>query len=749
MKSKNTVVAKPAVPSDLPKNLTNLKNICGKTIKNTDTGKLMGMILSVLLVTIYILFLSDKGLFIAEEWYGYYAKCINDGQIVYKDFDFLFTPVYMYLIYAVVTLFGGSILAMRLFGVVVAALITLILYLVFCEFSKWQYACMAAAVSFFYLQSEVYTVFYDYIRVFDIFSYLAVLFMIRSIKKWLAGIEKWHGDMMGLGVCVSLMFLIKQNMGVVSGVFFFLCILLFPLIRNDGIKELARRILCFIISFMVPVVITTLLCLCKGILASMIQCVFFNAIGAKGGLATILFGWIIRGKKDFLLSLPCGLAFCVFLGILECTLENSSEKRIPDNPGISRVMDFITKHRMTLYVILFTVLGVIGLTLMFRHQRAASYASLLSRPDVTHLFLIAICFAVWSIVRIIRKKYTERLLSETVTVGAFLALCYGAGMSGGLSVGEAALGCGLFFLLPLNRMKISKLEVARLFSFTLMLCSLFYCVAIKLITPAYWWGIDESNIYEMTEETDIATMHGIKVSPSEKAMYEGVVHTICDDSDKNDKIYCFPMIPVIYLLADRMDPGVYEKVQWYDVSSSERLAHDYTYLQKHLPKVIVIYNVSDATYLQSEAGFYKGQKCGMREMRDHLYELVNTDTYVYKGTFQSTSNNISVYVLKQDKDIDKLFEGNGTEMLPYQIRTADDLVNLSMCVNQGMDLSGKYFCQTADIDLNNLIYVPAGALNATSFDGYFDSNGYSIYNINNSSINSTVPFGQAVGNLLK
>ena len=71
----------------------------------------------ILLSGVLAAFLADKTLPSAEGWYSYYAKCINQGQIVYKDFEYLFTPLYMYIIAAFTRVFGYSIFALRIFGI--------------------------------------------------------------------------------------------------------------------------------------------------------------------------------------------------------------------------------------------------------------------------------------------------------------------------------------------------------------------------------------------------------------------------------------------------------------------------------------------------------------------------------------------------------------------------------------------------------------------------------------------------------
>ena len=166
---------------------------------------------TILLVSILSIYLSNKTLPSAEGWYSYFAKCINSGQIVYKDFEYLFTPVYMYMIAAFTKVFGYNLFSLRILGVVIFALIALILYMALSQVFSKEISVIAVVTGMFYLQSEVYTVFYDYVRIMDVFSYLAVLFMVLTIKSWKDNVKSKYIYLWAVFSC--FFFLVKQNMG--------------------------------------------------------------------------------------------------------------------------------------------------------------------------------------------------------------------------------------------------------------------------------------------------------------------------------------------------------------------------------------------------------------------------------------------------------------------------------------------------------------------------------------------------------
>lgn len=75
------------------------------------------------------------------------------------------------------------------------------------------------------------------------------------------------------------------------------------------------------------------------------------------------------------------------------------------------------------------------------------------------------------------------------------------------------------------------------------------------------------------------------------------------------------------------------------------------------------------------------------------------------------------------------FYGKGTAENPYEIRNVNDLKLLAEKVNSGETYEGKYFKQTADIDLNNETnWTPIGKLN-NPFKGIFNGDGHQITNL--------------------
>lgn len=695
---------------------------------------ILGLILVFSFSFIYATFLSNKTFSTAEGWYSYYAKEILDGKAVYSDFEYLFTPAYMYLIAGIIKLFGYKLIVLRILGIFIYAGLASLIYIILSRIFSYTAATISAITGIFYLQSEVYSVFYDYVRVMDIFSHLAILFMVIAIQKIYHG----KGKNIALylwGIFSSLFFLVKQNMGGLFLVFSMMMLVFTCLYLEKSLKQSIFLISKYICAIAVPILLFIVICSATGILKNMIQSVLFGAVEAKGGLIAILFQWICNGYISFIQVLLWGIVFTFFVYLM---------KRVS--------MKYLQASKANKYVLAsFSLILFVGLLFTLQSESLGIYYANQRRLDVTLPFIITVCMmiylginCIWCIIKHQNKNIQKlKILS---LLGACFSFSYGAGMSGGLSIGESGLCVALVIAILFDCMNFSGDFIPKFAISCYCIFLSISCISYKLVVPCQWWGINESSVYESTSTTSIPLLEGIKLSKNTKKMYEDIVKVVQKNTEQDDVIYSFPQMPIFYLLCDRNDPGVFSKVEWFDVSTNESLEKDINILKETKPSAIIIYNLYDDTYKGHEKSFNSNKKSGTREIRDSLYELVNTENYKYAGTYISEDNNISVYILDKDAaSEDDLFEkGSGTKESPYLISSEDELVNLAMKVNQGYSFEGVYFKQTTSLDLSDIIWVPAGYNENTTFMGNYNKNGYFIKNVNSGPKNSNVPFGKKI-----
>lgn len=114
------------------------------------------------------------------------------------------------------------------------------------------------------------------------------------------------------------------------------------------------------------------------------------------------------------------------------------------------------------------------------------------------------------------------------------------------------------------------------------------------------------------------------------------------------------------------------------------------------------------------------------------WDFTDNGLPILKNTGGTQSAYLPPYLTKAS------FYGNGTAENPYEIRNVNDLKLLAEKVNNGTDYEGKYFKQTANIDLKNEPnWIPIGGtvIEHTStweisvFKGNYDGDGHKITNL--------------------
>ena len=151
-------------------------------IKTESRNKIVGLIVSFISCAVIALLFSFKTMTIVEGWHSEYAWQINHGNLPYRDFEYLFFPLYMFIIAGFTNIFGYSIVALRILGVFVFGMIGATIYLVFEKVFDSFSAVFSSIVTCIYIQSEITNVFYDYIRFHDLCAYIALVCLVYATE---------------------------------------------------------------------------------------------------------------------------------------------------------------------------------------------------------------------------------------------------------------------------------------------------------------------------------------------------------------------------------------------------------------------------------------------------------------------------------------------------------------------------------------------------------------------------------------
>ena len=605
-----------------------------KIIENDKINNLIFLVLTITLTFVYVWAVSNETMPMAEGWYTYYAQCMHRGELPYRDFEFLFPPVYLYCIFIITQIFGYKIMVLRLFGVLLFVFISIGVYkviqLIVGKKKNWI-AFVASVASVFYMQSENAQVFYDYVRLMDLFVVIITYFTLRYIKGVLDDREE-VGWLYTTGGVTAILIFTKQNTGLII-LAYTICLLFFTFFyKNYNLKKIIFRI----IQLLAPVVgisaIIFVIMALNGMLVPFINSIGGDAISAKGGIVAALFGWIPNNAEAFRTELFITIIWVLLL------VQIASIKITERN---SKIIEQITP-------ILFGVITFLMIIVALRSEQFAKNNLFNFIVSPYKIFLVVFTMFIGLGIKIllyhIKGENVDQFQYLAFSLaGMYFAISYASGTCGGLANGQATLGVAfiIFWLLYY----ISKNGFVWAGIAELLLISVFcvQTVSLKLVNTYYWWEMRTASHWENTVQCSVPLLKGIYISQDESKLYDNIYQIVSKETEETENIYCFPNIPIIYSMCDRIDPGVKSKVQWFDVSTDDTLREDIFVISNNPPKAIIIYNTPDGAYDAHEKLFRNGKISGTREMRNYLTKLVN-EKYVCAGVFNAYTNSVSVYI---------------------------------------------------------------------------------------------------------
>ena len=685
-------------------------------------------LLTVLAAGTYVTIMHSRTLPFAEGWYTYYAKCIHEGLLPYRDFEYLYPPVYIYTVALITKIFGFDLIVLRRFGILIFSLIALGLYLsasVVTGKKRSWIALVAALTGVFYLQSEVVQTFYDYVRLMDAVAAFSLFFLLKSVKNMLSGAD-CRKTLITCGTLGALFINIKQNIGLIFFVYAFVLVLYVGLWCRVEKKQLLKNALYMLIPLLIVQAIVWIPLMISGSFKAYLSMTGLSAAGAKGGIVSILFGWLIHNGYAFGKAAVYGvLLVAAVVGIYlwkRLYLKDDGSVDTPERDSWIGIAFFAL-----------VVVGIAVITLWEGFAKWFCWPVFLS-PYIIFLavFPVFVACGVWGIVDMVHRRQTMRdAMLLFALAGAYFAIAFGCGNSGGLAEGQSSFGILFLVVALLTMLDRNWMRIARGAVVLVALLFLLQAADRKMVHTYNWWGMAESDYWASTESSDLALLRGIRLSAETKAAYEGICQAVRENTDPDDPIYCFPQIPLLYQLCDRKDPGVYAKVQWFDVASDQAVLSDIEVLKQNPPAAVVIFNTVDYAYFAHERSFRNGNVSGTRLMREFLHNYVVDNGYRFCGKFVSNGNSVSVWVADGLGDTRAKFEsGRGTAEDPFVIATPEQLQLFSQLVNAGRSFDGQYILQSADIDMTGYDFTPIGeAESNTYFSGVYNGGGHVVKNI--------------------
>ena len=471
------------------------------------------MICYFFLVTIlglYSWLISIHTMPIPDGWYIYYGKCMEQGNLPYRDFEYLFTPLYIYIMGGIYGVFSTTIIYYKFLGVVIYCLIGTVVFKILKLLFTRLGAFIGTIVSVLYLQTEVAQVFYDYVRVMDLFALLSTYSILLIIKGYndKKNPLKYY---IAAGVYIALFTLIKQNMGLIFLAYSIVALLIVNKYYKNTIQNVWKCILAFMLSYLMPILLGIFMLSISGSYDAFIEGSTKDALAAKGGWSAVLFGWIFRLPPilydQWQVVLAILLMFCV----------------------IYFYKDVIEKYKdkSNIDILWFFSVVMIGFFILEKHGGLAHRFEWSIYISPYYIFFIVFPIFVWMCVSVLydikNNNKTYKNISLLALIGAYEAISYGCGTSGGLAEGQATLGMGFLCASTIDCLYMKRVLLVRC-----MLIAMFSLLTLqlmdrKMVHTYYWWESNESNYWLAKSYSDIPAMKGVMLSEETKKLYEGCI----------------------------------------------------------------------------------------------------------------------------------------------------------------------------------------------------------------------------------
>lgn len=668
---------------------------------------LLGLAITFFCTALYAAMSSFRMMPVSEGWYTEYAWLINHGKLPYRDFEYLFFPLYTFIVAGITRVFGYSIIVLRIVGVILFGAIGAAIYALLARLFDRFSAVVAAVVAALYMQSELAQIYYDYIRFHDLFAILATILLVAYSQKCfagkvnppgksagkskvlqvlaptillaagvigLAGGTEIHGFLFALlialgGVWLTLPLLIKKWKGKMLPVLPFQTVLCGIFISAECmIKQSNGMIMiAFVLVYFLFCAVTlkskdfwlglmgviTGMALSFGILLvylaatksfdPFMESCFGSALAAKGGLMVVAFRRLPDVWAEFWNYKNQALILVLVLDLL---VGYTVSRKAAEKEETSVASTLILAG---CGVVLAGICVAFGRVRLLAEMAAGLYEGGLASIVYFPCAIAFACFGAYILLCFAAKKELDPQIKQYLPLfpllGVIFAQGYGSIMSISLGPSQTALGLGLIIAFCLHQALAAKRTVLLVALSVYVLFNGATFAARKSMEIYNWWSLTQGTVWQNTQTADVPLLEGIKIREEDKIMYETVYQDVVTNTQEGEAIFTFPHCPIFYTITDRHSV-TYGQVQWFDVSSAQTIQKDIETLREHPPKVIIYVDVPESVYQWHQNMFNTVQTAQMKDFI--LKELLVDNEYELLHTFDlGNEYSISTYCLEK------------------------------------------------------------------------------------------------------
>jgi hypothetical protein len=579
-----------------------------------------GVIGVILIMSFYNLLFCFRFLPLTEGWFLAYANLLLKDMVPYKDFYLHMTPVYPMIISFVVSLFGESLIVLRIFGLFVVVGLSVTLYGILVQRFRVSSAMLVSVTACVYYQSGVAHIQYDFTQILTLFTLISILFLMISASNILqnktVSFLSFNSMYLSMaGFFAMLAFLTKQSNGAfVFAAAWLSCLYFSILVGSSGWKLL----FIFTMGGMIPLCSILVWLQVHGALPFFWKQIFDDALSAKGSIGTVLFAWFFRQvfTLDFTRHVLRIFKWLILFGLVAF--------------GISKTFSFLKirivakRERDYLFLIVFTL--ICGLVICISFLRPEVFPSILVAIGIKTIDEIIPLSIVVSSVLVLggflgffvpwlkNKLDTQYVVLGTMTAG----MIWGNGTSAGLS--EISAFVMLAFVLCVL-LEIRFFQSVGLVTILTLSCSIIFIYSSqKFLSPYSWWAFSEPTVKVAKHKPKADIARGLKTSQQTAETIDALMSVLNKVSPIGGDIFAFPHIPIVYLMTNRW-PHSKVLVSWFDFLPDSLAKDEALRLKFNPPETIVNVKLPSYVWNDHEELFRGGNPLGQRDIEEVIREL--------------------------------------------------------------------------------------------------------------------------------
>jgi len=580
-------------------------------------------VLTVAVISVFLIFLHNRYLPIHEGWFSYYGSLMRQGKLPYRDFYFFAQPVTLFIS----ELFTSDhLISLRRFGLIERiTLAGMLYYLLSRKFSPMA-SFWATIVSLLFFGTYISDAFFSFLADSLVALVGAMIFVYQAYTH-----PKYQRVYLLLaGVCASLSFFCKQTTGFFASVAIALLIVWF----GNRANRIVQGLVFYSAGWWIAAAPIIGWLVANRAWQPYLNEAYKGAAVSKGGgsIWAALFGFAGRSVSGFALEV---FALVILLVVLAMRLKLLSLRRPGDRSPSGGTAEIVWTSVIALGALLLPVL----FTLDFSHVWLMRSAVKVTSRMLFYVLMIALARACLRRLRV-QTAPGDRVVAIFLVGGGLWALS--SAMSYMVEQQSVILGLALFTAAAYDSLRLpgpASYTRRGLAAACLMLAA---SSAWVKYSDSFDWHGWRSRVSLSPVRSRWAQLADYEVDRATRDVYDTILDDVVRYSKPGQPIFTFMSMPMFNWIPGRPQP-TFCPVHYFDVCPDDISEADAQRVKMAKPPVMIVMSMPEELWRDQEEGFRRGNRSGQRAIQKVIDDLTvaggdYTRLHSFPGSSETTIN---------------------------------------------------------------------------------------------------------------